>query len=258
MEMYDDSNTFEKTFNTSYLSEYLLQAQWAELIELKKVITELYHYFKQPIAILDIGIGNARVAKHLSGIKEIWNQIEHYDGIDNVQSCALLSQQVIQEHGLVNKVSVHWFDAAKLQKWTKKYHLIITTWFTAGNFYPDDFQFESYGTGTEKLDLTKNEKFTRIFSGAYQLLHSGGEIVIGSCYLDNDATRKKQEDFYKKIGMTAITSPRDSFTATKERFWSQRFTPERIKQYLPFVPRQNIQCTLLDTYDYAMQVRLKK
>ena len=90
------------------------------------------------------------------------------------------------------------------------------------------------------------------------MLSPGGEIVIGSCYIDNDNTRKKQETFYKKIGMTIITDARDEFTATKEKFWSQRFTIEKMLNYFSFVSPQKITFTPLDTYNYAMLVRIKK
>ncbi len=38
--MYDNAHTVEASFNLDYISEYLIQAQWAEFIELKKVIPE--------------------------------------------------------------------------------------------------------------------------------------------------------------------------------------------------------------------------
>ncbi len=58
--------------------------------------------------------------------------------------------------------------------------------------------------------------------------------------------------------MTVITTKDDSFTATKEKFWSQRFTKEKLLSYLSFVPAEKISFTALDTYDYAMQVRIKR
>ena len=36
MAMYDNENTIEKSFDLNYISEHLLQAQWAEFVELKK------------------------------------------------------------------------------------------------------------------------------------------------------------------------------------------------------------------------------
>ena len=41
MEMYDNPNHVETTFDENKLSEYLLQAQWAEFVEIKKAIHEM-------------------------------------------------------------------------------------------------------------------------------------------------------------------------------------------------------------------------
>ena len=258
MAMYDHENTVKASFDLSYVSEHLLQAQWAEFIELKKVIWEIAERNQRPVSILDIGIGNGRIAKHLSGITDIWNKITLYDGTDNAMACVQLSSDVIEELGIGNKVSAYFIDATNLDKWEKKYDMVITTWFTAGNFYPDDFPFDSYKDSGKRLDLSTNKKFTTIFTNAYNLLNPGGEIVIGACYKDNDATRLKQEESYHKMGMTLITDEKDSFTATKEEFWSQRFTKEKIFSYLPFIPQDKFIFTSLDTYEYAMQVRIKK
>ena len=258
MEMYDNVNTVKKSFDPDFLTEELLQAQWAEFIELKKIITELYHKKKHPLTILDIGIGNARIPKHLCGIKEIWDMVEKYEGTDNAMNCIEISEKVIGDLGIRNKVSAYFFEAVDLDKWDRKYDLIVTTWFTAGNFYPVNFPFETYKGSGMRTDLATNEKFEKIFSNAYDLLQPGGEIIIGACYIDNDRTREKQEDFYKKAGMTIITDDKDSFTATKERFWSQRFTHQKILNYFHFVSPEKISFIPLDTYDFAMQVRIKK
>jgi hypothetical protein len=258
MEMYDNENTVHKSFDENYLSEELLQAQWAEFIELKKVIAEIYLKKGSPISILDIGIGNARIVKHLYAIPEIWDMIESYDGTDNAEICVNLSRKVAKDLKIDVKVKVYFLDAVNLNQLQKNYDLIITTWFTAGNFYPENFPFENYNLLSEKLDLSKNEKFTTIFSTAYKMLSKDGEILIGACYIDNENTRKKQERSYQKMGMTVITDAKDSFTATKERFWSQRFTKEKIYNYFKFVKPEKISFTPLDTYDYAMQIRIKK
>lgn len=258
MEMYDNKGIFEKSWDKNYLSEELIQAQWAEFVELKKVIAELYQKKTTPLSILDIGIGNARIAKHLSGIPEMWDMVASYVGTDNAEACVLLSRQTAKELKIDDKVTVYLEDAINLDKWKKKYDLIIITWFTAGNFYPNNFNFESYNPSKKRFDLSRNEKFETIFSNLYQLLNTAGEIVIGACYIDNDRTRLKQEHSYNKMGMTIITDAEDSFTATKENFWSQRFTEEKMRHYLSFVEPAKISFTALDTYDYAMQLRIKK
>jgi hypothetical protein len=78
MAMYDNENTVVKSFDLTYVSEQLQQAQWAEFIELKKVVTALDKQQGRPLTILDIGIGNARIPKHLSGVKEIWDMVAWY------------------------------------------------------------------------------------------------------------------------------------------------------------------------------------
>lgn len=256
--MYDNTNTAQKSFDEDYLSEELIQAQWAEFIELKKVIAEIYLKKGVPITILDIGIGNARIVKHLSAIPEMCNMIKFYDGTDNAETCVNLSRKTAKELNIEDKVTIYFLDAVKLNQLQKQYDLIITTWFTAGNFYPENFPFENYNLLSEKINLSKNEKFETIFNFAYERLITNGEILIGACYIDNENTRKKQELSYKKMGMTIITDAKDSFTATKERFWSQRFTKKKIYQYFKFVKPEKISFTLLDPYDYAMQVRIKK
>lgn len=258
MAMYDNEQIVKASFDLASISEYLLQAQWAELIELKKVITEGGRRTGTPLSVLDIGIGDARVPNHLSGIEEVWQCVAHWYGIDNAAACVQLASEVVAGRHLEDTVSVHLFEAADLDQWEQRHDLVVTTWFTAGNFYPAGFPFAIYGSDGEKLDLERNPSFERIFSAAWSLLRPGGELVLGSCYLDNDTTRQRQEDAYRKMGMQVITSARDSFVATREGFWSQRFTREKIIRYCSFAAPEQILFTPLDTYDYAVQVRIKK
>lgn len=253
-EMYDKPKHVEDTFTESNLSEYLLQAQWAEFIELKKAIIELYNNKKSPIKILDIGIGDARILKHLVGIEEIWDMIEYYEGIDVSKNCINISNKVIEDLGIDGKASVQLLNATEIKSLNKKYDLIISTWFTAGNFYPFDFDFKKFKAG---YDMSTNDKFTMIFEQAYDLLNLNGEL-IGSIYIDNDKTRKRQEDSYRHFGWTVITDEKDCFTATKEGWWSQRFTKRRVYDYLSFISKEKISFISLDTYDYAMMVRIRK
>ena len=258
MNMYDNENTVQKSFDDTYLSEDLLQAQWAEFTELKKVISEVYLKKGSPLMLLDIGIGSARVARHLSAIPEMWKMIKLYEGTDNAEACVKLAQTTAKELNIEDKLKAHLLDAIHLEQLNNKYDLIICTWFTPGNFYPENFPFENYNSSNKKLDLSTNEKFTSIFSKAYSLLNLDGEIILGACYIDNDTTRQKQEQSYLKMGTQIITNAQDSFTATKERFWSQRFTKEKILTYTVFADASKIVFTPLDPYNYAMQIRIKK
>ena len=254
-EMYDNPKHVEDTFTESNLSEYLLQAQWAEFVELKKAIMEIYNRKKSPLRLLDIGVGDARILKHLVGVKEIWDLIEHYEGIDIAQNCVDISKKVIRDLKIEKKASVQLLDAVKLNSLNEKYDLIISTWFTVGNFYPFNFDFNKFKPG---YDMSTNDKFTMILKQAYDLINSNGEVIIGSMYIDNEATRKKQEASYRGFGWTVITDKRDCFTATKDGWWSQRFTKQRVYDYLDFIPKEKISFIPLDTYDYGMMVRIRK
>ncbi len=258
MAMYDNPNTVEKSFDLNYISEHMIQAQWAEFIELKKIITELFVKRNAPISIFDIGMGNARIAKHLSGVKEMWAMVDHYDGTDNAQACIDIANETTKALSINDKVSTHLLEATELSSWHKKYDLVICTWFTPGNFYPDGFNFSNYDSINTPLDLSTNKKFDTVFTQAYKLVKPGGKLLLGACYHDNDATRLKQEASYRKMGMTIITKPTDRFTATKEGFWSQRFTKEKLYNYLHFARPENINMVELDTYQYAFQVSIVK
>jgi SAM-dependent methyltransferase len=255
MEMYDDPKHVKDTFNEDNLSEYLLQAQWAEFTELKKAISEIYKRKKSKLAVLDIGVGDARIPKHLSGIDEIWSMISKYDGIDVAQNCIDISEKVAKDLNLTNKMNVKLLDAVNLKALNRKYDLILSTWFTVGNFYPFNFDFKNFKHGDPML---KNDKFEKIFQQAYNMLNPKGEIIIGSMYIDNNETRKKQETAYKHFGWTITSDKTDCFTSSKEGWWSQRYTQKRVHDYLNFIPKSKISFIALDTYGYAMMVRIKK
>ncbi len=258
MSIYDTEQSVEKSFDENLIPEEQLQTQWSEFIELKKVITNLYAKNKRPITILDIGIGDGRVVKHLCGILEIWDSIVLYHGIDNADACIAISNRLIEELNIGNKTKISFLEANQLGSVTEKYDIVMTTWFTAGNFYPDDFSFATYKEDGKKLSLASNSRFETIFSNAYKLLNPNGEIVLGAVYIDNENTRKRQEQFYRKLGMEIITDEKDSFTATREKFWSQRFTKKKLIDYFNFVDADKITFTALDTYKFAMQVSVKK
>src|SRR5450432_421191 len=159
MSLYDTEDSVQKSFDENLLPEEQLQTQWAEFIEFKKVIAALSAAHKRPVSILDIGIGDARIVKHLYGIKEIWDCIALYHGIDNAEPCLAISNKLIKTLDISDKVSVSFLEAHQLNTLTAKYDMAITTWFTPGNFCPEDFPFETYKESGKCLDLTVNKSF---------------------------------------------------------------------------------------------------
>ena len=189
MNIYDSKEKIKESFSPDLIPEEQLQTQWSELIQIKKAIYNLHHQKKKKLSILDIGVGTGRIIKHLALIPEIWNCIETYTGIDNNDNCLAIAKQNINEWNLADKVSVIRLEAKDILCLQKKYDIIMTTWFTPGNFYPADFDFNSYDPAQERLSLKTNPAFTKVWSHAGQMLKKNGMIILGSCYYQNDATR---------------------------------------------------------------------
>jgi SAM-dependent methyltransferase len=258
--MYENQKA-RRTLDPKYMTEYLRQAQCAEFAGLKKVIIELYEIKGSPINVLDIGVGEARVPVNLAEIPEIWNCIRRYSGIDNVYGILRVAEKNVREKNLSDKVSIRFNDARDLG-WKVhdfpglRYDLVLCTYFTACNLaLPDSYSF------TENANVDDSDiksAFQRVFRPAYDLLRPSGKLVLGSVYKDNESTAAKQREFYEKCGMTVISRPSDPFTATKEGFWSLRFSEERVRDLFDWVNHEKIQLIDLDDYDFAMMVIISK
>jgi SAM-dependent methyltransferase len=245
------------------MTAYHQQAQWGELLRLKEVIGEVHNARKHQLRILDIGIGFGRIPRLLSRV-DTWEKIAEYIGIDISEFSVATSKRIITSLGIADKVEVILFDATKLSTclhgdfWKEKFDVALCTYFTAGDFQPGEITLQTAENGLiadyDINALEPNKNFVAVFKGAYQLLRDNGRIVIGSAYRDSDLARRIQEDFYRKCGMTVITTSKDPFTATKQGFWSQRFDKGRIYDYLSWVPSNKIRILPLDDYDFALTI----
>jgi SAM-dependent methyltransferase len=261
------SKEAQRTLDPKFMTPYHKQAQWAEFTELKKVIGEIRNKRKRSLRVFDIGIGTARIPACLSTVAT-WDKIAKYIGIDISPFCVSQSKRIAKLRGIADKVEVVLFDATHLSAGytgflrNGKYDLVICTYFTAGDFQPDEIKLQTKENGSivdYDVDVLKpNKNFIAVFKGAYELLHEGGKIVIGSVYYDNDLARKIQEDFYRRCKMTVITSSKDPFAATKEGFWSERFDQDKIYSYFPWVPKNKIELIPLDDYNFAFMVVIHK
>ena len=271
--MYDVEEA-RRTLDPNYMGPELTQAQWAELTKLKEIIGEVYDAAgRRPLWIFDIGIGLARVPILLSQVAT-WDKIAKYVGIDVSPGIVAESKEIIRKEGIANKVEVILFDAVDLSTSPpevlekkkilrkNKYDLVICTYFTAGDFKPPEISLQIQKNGRivdyDINTLRPNEDFISVFRGAYKLLHKKGKIVIGSLYWDNDDSRKIQEAFYERCKMTVITSSKDPFTATRERFWSERFDEDKIHSYLSWIPLNKVELIPLDDYKFAFMVVIHK
>ena len=257
----------DRTLNERFMTPPLRNAQIAEFKELKNIIEKVYSETKRPLEMLDIGVGDGRVFLLLNK-EPIWKKIKLYVGFDNSKVEIKKSKNAIKEKGLKNKVKIVYFDAINLNKkssneiFKHKYDLIICTYFTPGNFKPNEIKMKTGKDGLivpyPKSCLEPNKKFVKIFKASYKLLKDDGKIMLGTTYIDTDANRIRQVEFYKKCGMTVITSKKDSFIATKEGFWSQRFTKKRIYDYFSWLKRNKIKFVKLDNYNFAQMVIISR
>ncbi len=264
--MYSGAEEVERTLNDDFLTEALLQSRRQELQVLEKRLLALSQRFDASLKIFDIGVGDGYVPLHFG--KELIERIDEYVGIDNSAQEVAYCQKNIEKAGLSNKTQVFEFDATHLDDVSFRkplplpFHAVVCTYFTPGNFRPDEIELKQDASGKitsyPKEVLKKNKKFQKVFSDAYDLLCEGGELILGSTYIDSDATRLKQEEFYKKCGMHVITSADDSFTATQEGFWSQRFTEEKIYSYLDWVPRKQVEIVPLNGDNFSRMIVIKK
>lgn len=254
----------DNTLDEKHMTSFLKNAQKAELKEIIKVIKKEYNKKQRPLKILDIGVGDVRIPKLLFGTK-IWNQIKIYVGFDNSKMEVKKADEIIKKYK-IKKTKIFYTDAVKLSRakdiLKHKYDIILCTYFTPGNFKPPEISLKNNQNGLikkyPKSCLEPNQKFINIFKSAYELLETKGKIVLGSTYIDNNVNQKRQEDFYKKCGMTIITSKKDPFTATKEGFWSQRFTKKRFYDYFPWVTKNAIKFKPLDNHNFAQMVIISK
>jgi hypothetical protein len=253
------------TLNQEYTTPYHLQAQWAEYTKLKEIIGQLYQLKKRPLKVFDIGIGFARIPLLLRKVKT-WNKIDHYTGIEISPYCIARSRKAIAASRKDRKVQVVRFNALDLLRARKTfgidYDLVLCTYFTAGNFKPDEIQLRVDKNGRIiKYDaslLNPNEDFVSVFKGAFGLLRKGGKIFLGSVYCDTTLSRRMQEQIYERCGMKVITSSKDIFSATKEGFWSERFNKERIREYLSWISPSHIETVPLDDYNFANAIIINK
>jgi hypothetical protein len=66
-----------------------------------------------------------------------------------------IAGQNVKDWKLNNKVTLKLLEAKDIRTLDKKFDIIMTTWFTPGNFYPVNFNFSSYDPGDKKVFIKK-------------------------------------------------------------------------------------------------------
>ena len=101
------------------------------------------------------------------------------------------------------------------------YDLVFCLYFTPGNFRD---RFEDLSLYTD-ANLDDNPAFQLIIRKFYRALKANGRMYL-TIYKDVPEAAGCQMDFYQKTGQHVITDTNPRFIATREGFWSVRWTRE--------------------------------
>ncbi|MBI5414509.1 class I SAM-dependent methyltransferase [Candidatus Peregrinibacteria bacterium] len=197
--------------------------------------------------ILDIGVGQGRHALKYAP------QSEKYIGVDIAEDMINTTRKSAEKHGIQNIYLIH-SDAEFLDDVPgDSVDRVLCMYFTAGNFRKDNFNVAKY----EKGEITKNEKFIAILRHMYRILKKGS--IYLTVYKQCTATKNMQFEFYSKTGQHILNAhTNDPFMATKEGFWSLRFTKELMLGNLAHVGIRPDQVVFHDLNEISWIVEISK
>lgn len=202
---YEDESV-QKTLVDSYVPAPILQARKTQ----DKIIIERFKGKKLNIA--DIGCGDGYHGEIFAP------DAVCYHGYEISSEMANKTRERWKTNGL-NNAEVFQGDAGSMALESDKYDIAWSLYFTSGNFRDEFDDIRKY----DDAYLDKNPKFIKIISNFYKALKTGGKIFL-TVYKDCPKTEAAQRKFYKDTGQTVITPLGSRFVATKENFWSVRWT----------------------------------
>jgi SAM-dependent methyltransferase len=209
-----EAKSVQKTLDNSYVPKPILEARKVQ----DKFIKNRFKGKK--IAIADIGCGDGYHGE-IFGPECIL-----YHGFEISSEMAKKTRRKWKNQGLKNTQVIKG-DAGGVKLKESAYDVAWSLYFTSGNFREEFDDIRCY----DDAYLDKNPAFIKIVSNFYNALKPGGKLFL-TVYKDKPKTEKTQRTFYKKTGQTVITPLGSRFVATKENFWSVRFTRESMLKNL--------------------------
>lgn len=203
-----ESESVQKTLDNSYVPKLILEARQLQ----DQIIKERFH--GKPIAIADIGCGDGYHGEIFAPDCLL------YHGFEISSEMALKTRKRWESNGLKN-ARVFQGDAARAVIPPQTYDVAWSLYFTSGNFRDEFDDVNQYDDNY----LNQNPAFIRIIRNFYNALKPNGKLFL-TVYKDKPETEDAQRTFYLKTGQTIITDPGSRFVATKENFWSVRWTQE--------------------------------
>jgi SAM-dependent methyltransferase len=166
----------------------------------------------RPLRIADIGCGTG-VHGSLFG-----PTCDSYAGFEISPETAAIARMRWESEGL-GQARVWVGDAAELPLHGAPYDLVLCMYFTPGNIRDPFGDFSLY---TDDY-LDRNPRFIQVMSRFHQALRPGGRMLL-TVYKDLPEAEAAQRDFYVNTGQHPVTPRGTRFVATREGFWSVRWT----------------------------------
>lgn len=198
------------------------------------------------LRIADLGCGDAYHASMLAPGYTL------YHGFELAPAMAAMARARIEREGL-DKATLFEGDVAQMPLPETSYDLVICMYFTPGNFrdVADDLSLYT----DEYLD--HNPVFTRIMRRFFDLLSEDGAMFL-TVYKDNAEAEAAQHDLYRNSSQHVVTPPGSRFVATREGFWSARWTRRSMRSNLADAGIDEDVVTFHDLNEIAWLVEIVK
>lgn len=201
-----EADSVQRTLDPNFIHPQILKARQVQ----DRIIEERFK--GQNLRIADIGCGDGYHGELFAPDCEL------YHGFEISSEMANKTRDRWQEQGLDN-TAVFEGDAAKVELKPDSYDVVWSLYFTSGNFREEFSDLRDY----DDAYLDKNPAFIGIVGNFYDALRPGGKMFL-TVYKDKPETEKAQRTFYETTGQEVVTLLGSRFVATKENFWSVRWT----------------------------------
>jgi len=203
-----ESASVQKTLDNQYVPKPILDAR------LRQDTWLVERFQGQPLRIADIGCGDGYHGEIFA------SACDCYHGFEISSEMAHKTRVRWGNNGLKN-AAIFEGDAGKAVLEPNSYDVAWSLYFTPGNFREELDDIRKY----DDAYLNQNPAFVRVISNFHNALRPNGRILL-TVYKDKPETEEAQRTFYTKTGQTLITPKGSRFVATKENFWSVRWTKE--------------------------------
>lgn len=233
-----EAESVQRTLDNSYVPTPIRNARHIQ----DALIRE--RFMGKALAIADIGCGDGYHG-------EIFGpDAKCYHGFEISSEMAQKSRERWQG---IEGAQVFEGDASSILLPTDTYDIAWSLYFTSGNFRQEFEDLVLY----DDAYLDKNPAFIGIVDRFYDALKQGGKLFL-TVYKDLPKTEATQREFYQKTGQTVVTPLGSRFVATKEDFWSVRWTEESMLSNLRACGIEPEQVVFNDLNDIAWLVEVTK